>query len=516
MHVDEQRAHESEAAVRHDEATVAVTAIRAAATRAAATALVQAEYDERVNGAVGLGAIPELRESASKLLERQTQAVAHVDQLLEQLDQRCRAVAHERGRVDEMAADLDAIATRREGVAAELEAAAGVHVRDARAYTTAAATLAVADPAATLAALELWVEPLHGPSPLRAAVDAAGRAAATTLAREQALARARGVEAHALIVDLESARSSASRRASTTPRRFRTRATRRPAIDVRAPRSGSSSTFATISRPTSAPESKPPWEAAGILDAWVTADGKLVDADGDDVVIDPLTEARHAGEHLGGALLPAINVEDPRAGAVSEAAVRRILEAIGLLDPTRDGCGSRRVVGFAMACCTAAGTSRRRRSSATAPARRGAAPDWPSCANASEPSQRAELDAVAREEERIGEAHAALDADLQAMPGDEALRDHHAALTAVVGEQLRCRERVAAARVRLEEVTTAATAARHAADDGADELRLPSGKDALRSVVGALGAAHGAGGAVAVDRRARACRGSDAALWRGS
>lgn len=479
VRVDELRAHEREAAVRHDEATVAATAIRAAAARAAATALVQAEYDDRVDGAVGLRAIPELRESASKLLERQTQAVAHVEQLLAQLDRCCRAVAHERGRVDEMAADLDAIATRREGVAAELEAAAGVHVRDARAYTIAATTLALADPAATLAALELWVETLDGPSPLRAAVDAAGRAAATTLAREQALARARGAEADALVADLESEieRLEAGEHA-TPPVPY----TRDPVARDR--RQGAPLWQLVDFRDEIAADERSgieaALEAAGILDAWVTADGKLVDADGGDVVIDPLTEARHTGVHLGGALLPAINVEDPRAGAVSESAVRRILEAIGL------GPDSGRVWVAASGRFRNGVLHGRWHKPAAAFIGHGAR-EAASRARLAElrerlGAQRAELDAVAREEKRIREAHAALDADLQAMPGEELLRDRHAALTAVVGEQLRCRERVAAARARLEEVTTAATAARQAADDGADELRLPSDKDALRSV----------------------------------
>ena len=514
MHVDEQRAHEREAAVRHDEATVAATAIRAAAARAAATALVQAEYDERVNGAVGLRSDPELRESASKLLERQTQAVAHVEQLLAQLDQRCRAVAHERGRVDEMAADLDAIATRREGVAAELEAAAGVHVRDARAYTIAAATLALADPAATLAALELWVETLDGPSPLRAAVDAAGRAAATTLAREQALARARGVEAHALIVDLEREIERLEAGEHDTPP---VPYTRDPAARDR--RQGAPLWQLVDFRDDIAADERSgieaALEAAGILDAWVTADGKLVDADGGDVVIDPLTEARHAGEHLGGALLPAINVEDPRAGAVSEAAVRRILEAIGL------GPDSGRVWVAASGRFRNGVLHGRWHKPAAAFIGHGAR-EAASRARLAElrerlGAQRAELDAVAREEERIREAHAALDADLQAMPGEER------AARSSRGADRGGRRAAALSRARRGRARAA-----RGGHDGSDcgpasrrrrRRRAPppvgQGCAALR-LARALGAAHGARGAVAVDRRARACRGGDAALWRGS
>jgi uncharacterized protein (TIGR02680 family) len=427
VRVEELRAHESEAALRHDEATAAVTAIRATAASAAATAFVQAEYDERIGDAIGLRTVQELRESATRLLDRQTQAVAHVGRLLEALDARRRDVAHARGRLDEMAADLDAIAARREGVATELEAAGGAHVRAARAYVAAATTFVVADPAAMLAALELWVETLDGASPLRSAVDAAGRAAATTLAHEQALAQARRAAAEALSADLASEIERLEAGEHDAPPVPYTRD-----VAARDRRAGAPFWQLVDFRDGLAADERSgieaALEAAGILDAWVTLDGQLVAADGGDVVIDPLAGAGWVGEHLGSALLPAIDGEDPRAGTVSETAVRRILEAIGL------GVDSGR------AWVAASGQFRngvlhgRWHKPAAAFIGHGAR-EAASRARLAElrerlAVQRAELEAVAREHERIREAHAALDAELEATPGDELLRDRHAALTA--------------------------------------------------------------------------------------
>ena len=73
-----------------------------------------------------------------------------------------------------------------------------------------------------------------------------------------------------------SAISSAWRRASTTPRRSRTRATRRPAIDARGPALAARRLRDDIAADDRA-GIEAALEAAGILDAWLTADGKLVE-----------------------------------------------------------------------------------------------------------------------------------------------------------------------------------------------------------------------------------------------
>ena len=66
-------------------------------------------------------------------------------------------------------------------------------------------------------------------------------------------------------------------------------------------------------------------EAAGILDAWVTPDGNLVD--GDVIVVSGLAPV--AGASCASLLVPAIDPDDPQAGALREESVASVLSAIG-------------------------------------------------------------------------------------------------------------------------------------------------------------------------------------------
>ena len=67
-------------------------------------------------------------------------------------------------------------------------------------------------------------------------------------------------------------------------------------------------------------------EAAGILDAWVTPDGNLVD--GDVTVMSGLAPV--PGPSCASVLVPAIDSDDPRAGLLPAETVRAVLSAIGL------------------------------------------------------------------------------------------------------------------------------------------------------------------------------------------
>ena len=70
-------------------------------------------------------------------------------------------------------------------------------------------------------------------------------------------------------------------------------------------------------------------EAAGLLDAWVTPDGNLVD--GDVTVVSGLAPV--PGQSCASALIPAIDPGDPQARTLSGEAVRSVLSAIGLGRP---------------------------------------------------------------------------------------------------------------------------------------------------------------------------------------
>ena len=67
-------------------------------------------------------------------------------------------------------------------------------------------------------------------------------------------------------------------------------------------------------------------EAAGILDAWVTPDGNLVD--GDVIVVSGLAPVARAS--CGSVLVPAIDAADPQAASLGEESVASVLSAIEL------------------------------------------------------------------------------------------------------------------------------------------------------------------------------------------
>ena len=66
-------------------------------------------------------------------------------------------------------------------------------------------------------------------------------------------------------------------------------------------------------------------EAAGILDAWVTPEGNLVD--GDVIVVSGLAPVAVAS--CASLLVPAIDPDDLQAGALREESVASVLSAIG-------------------------------------------------------------------------------------------------------------------------------------------------------------------------------------------
>ena len=77
-------------------------------------------------------------------------------------------------------------------------------------------------------------------------------------------------------------------------------------------------------------------EAAGILDAWVTPEGNLVD--GDVIVVSGLAPV--AGASCAELLVPAIDPDDLQAGVLPEESVASVLSAIGRGPGTGDTAGT--------------------------------------------------------------------------------------------------------------------------------------------------------------------------------
>jgi len=249
----------------------------------------------------------------------QTQAVA---------GDRRRALQTARAEEDRLTAEVQAAAARLAAAEQESAERAGELARAYRFYLRGLTELRITDPDELIGALEAWAATGDGANPAVAAIDDAARAAGAGLGRLDAeLSARRAAHAdHARDLEGEIERLRAGGHdAPPLPH------TRQPG--VRDDRPGAPLWKVTDFAPD-LPEQhraglEAALEAAGILDAWVTPDGNLVD--GDVTVVSGLSPA--PGPSCASVLVPAIDSGDPQAGMLAAETVRAVLAAIGLGGP---------------------------------------------------------------------------------------------------------------------------------------------------------------------------------------
>ena len=275
------------------------------------------------------------RRDAHAAADRQARAVAQLDQLLAE-------VAGQRGRLrtaqeaeDRLIAEVQAAADR---VAAADEAVAErmrLILDGYRTYLSGLTELRLADPDELIAALESWGLTSEGTNPAVAIIDATARVAGAELGR--------------LSGELSSRRSWHATRAgelATEIGRLRAGGHDAPpaphtrTAGVRDGRPGAPLWKVTDFAPGLADDERAgleaALEAAGILDAWVTPDGALVD--GDVIVVSGL--APMTGASCASLLVPAIDLADPQAAALGEESVTSVLSAIGRERPAAGDGGA--------------------------------------------------------------------------------------------------------------------------------------------------------------------------------
>src|SRR3984885_11126368 len=236
--------------------------------------------------------------------------------------------AHARAEESRLAAELQLAAER----LASAEQEAGRRARDLastyRSYLAGLTELKVADPDDLIDALEAWAVTGDGANPASAAVDDAARAAGAKLGRlEAGLSARRATHAeHAVGLEAEIERLRAGGHdAPPAPH------TRAPGVRDDLP---GAPFWKVIDFAQGVPDEhraglEAALEAAGILDAWVTPDGNLVN--GDVTVVSGL--APMPGPSVASVLVPAIDSGDPSARALPTEAVDAVLAAIGLGGP---------------------------------------------------------------------------------------------------------------------------------------------------------------------------------------
>lgn len=268
----------------------------------------------RLTGGLRTDGAPEaeLRRAAGEAVDRRRRTVDHVADLVAQAEQAAAEAA--------------------------TAAAGNALVAAVRDHLRGCAELAVDDPEGLLDVLTDWTTHLTGPSPARERAAQAHRVRAARLADESAALGRR-------LADLGARREAAERELAGLEAGGQVGP---PAPHTRTPGVREEALGAPLWRLTDFREHvgtaeraglEAALEASGLLDARVCPDGTALATDGHDVLLAP--GAPLTGRpRLDGALRPAVDHGDARAAAVGEAAVVRLLGAIGLGDGPGDGTGT--------------------------------------------------------------------------------------------------------------------------------------------------------------------------------
>jgi uncharacterized protein (TIGR02680 family) len=263
------------------------------------------------------------RRDAQAVADRQAQAVAQLGRLLEE-SARCggqlRAAQEAEGG---LSAAVQAAADRITAAELAVEERMRLLLDGYRLYLSGLAELRMADPEELIAALESWGLTGEGVNPAVAIIDAAARAAGAELGQlfGEVTTRRTGHVTRAAGLAEEIGRLRAG--GHDAPPVPHTRA-----ADVRDGRPGAPLWKVTDFAPGLSDDERTgleaALEAAGILDAWVTPEGNLVDGD----VIVVSGHAPVAGASCSSLLVPAIDPDDLQAGVLREESVASVLSAI--------------------------------------------------------------------------------------------------------------------------------------------------------------------------------------------
>jgi uncharacterized protein (TIGR02680 family) len=477
-----------------------VNAATGAAQQAAADARLTTGHDQ-VAAPLGLpdGITGELITAADRelaaLAQRRERAVEYVLELAQQAAGKQSQATAARARLAELEAERDT-ATEASQVADDAVTAAGVALAAAwQAYAAGARELRLPHPDEM--GLAGWAVTLDGPNPAEAALRSAAAAATQALAAEKAGAEGRLQEATQVVTDLESER-----------RRLEAGETARPPVPytraegVRHSRPGAAlwqlTDFAAPLGESQRAGLEAALEASGLLDAWLTPDGQLLDPGTHDVIITAGTPAGngHMGLNPGGpdaaaegslaGVMRCATDESPvTGGQVPSAVVQAILGAIGLgadhPGPAWVSPDGRWQVGplhgaWAKPSAEFVGAgarerARRRRLAALAVEIQ-AANEALTLAQGAVETVAARLSTLADE---VGAA-----------PGDQELRDAHGR---AAGARDTLRQAAGKVAKQQDRVTTAQHAAAEAAeqrDEAAADLGVPSDEVALQGAAGAV------------------------------
>src|SRR5690349_13268734 len=276
--------------------------------------------------------LAQARRDAQAIADRQAQAIAQLDRLLADVARAHGQLHAAQEAENRRSAEVQAAADRVTTADLAVEERMRLILDGYRSYLSGLAELRVADPDELIATLESWGLTGEGTNPAAATIDHAVRVTGAELgqlAGKLGSQRTRHVtRARELTEQIGRLRAGGHDAPPVPP-------TRAPGI--RDGRPGAPLWRVTEFAPGLGDDERAgveaALEAAGILDAWVTPDGNLVD--GDVVVASGLAPV--AGESCASLLVPAIDRADPQAAALDEISVASVLSAIGRETGTAGG-----------------------------------------------------------------------------------------------------------------------------------------------------------------------------------
>lgn len=410
-------------------------------------------------------ALAAARRDLESSLARTRQAAEHLVALDEQVRALTGELATVRGRLDERTSELD---RARDDAAAAETALARTRSATAGAFHAWASGLEVLarlDVASVLEAIETWDG--DGTGPVSAAAD---RALAEI--REHATRRLTDLDAEQRTITAAREVTSAERDEVAAGVALPPPSPHTRDAAARAGRAGAPLwRLVDLAPGVTAGDAagyEAALEAAGLLDAWVTPDGRLVDAD-DTVLIPTDTPPRPDGG-LGSVLVPAVAPGDTEAAAVPPEHVAALLARIAATEDAgvwvaADGrwrlgplYGRWRKDELAHLGHAARERARQRRL-------------------AELDVQLAELDEqladLARRRDQVTRMVATAEAERADAPGEDALREAHYALTRAGAQLQHHRERVATVEAEVAERHARLEAAETARADAAADLGMP-------------------------------------------
>jgi uncharacterized protein (TIGR02680 family) len=285
-------------------------------------------------GAQAADVLTQTRRDAQAIAERQDQAAAQLGKLLDESGERARKLHSAQAEEDRLSAEVQAAADRITAADQAVAERMRLLLDAYRSYLSGLAELRVADPDTLTAALEGWGVTGEGANPAAAIIDDAARAAGTELGNMSGKLSAQRTQRVTRAGELGEEIGRLRLGGHDAPLVPHTRAS-----GVRDHRSGAPLWKVTDFAPDLSDEERAgleaALEAAGILDAWVTPDGNLVD--GDVIVVSGLAPV--TGASSASMLVPAIDPDDPQAGALREESVASVLRAIGR-EPETAGTGT--------------------------------------------------------------------------------------------------------------------------------------------------------------------------------